>query len=447
MCRRLRLVVLPLLLGAFVPVQAWPQSRAPGSTKAAAQQERAALRAQFLRTAEAFATHEWRATEANVFHGKDPDGIQVDTPDAGYVADGWHADGRVNVGIPYKWGGFNSILGFDQRIEAGYYAGHLHEPGALGSNHAAGVDCSGFVSRCWNLPTKQSTRSIGALSYELDSYADLLPGDILNAESVHVMLFKEFVDPEKTKLIVYESASPCVQETVCEVADLQRTGYGALRYKPLDDRWIHMDMGEPTFCIEDGNPDREWRPDPGSATDLMPSELEHPLEDAAVGEWARYQVRDGHAGDQVSYTTRTVVRSGAEKVLFQQVDEHGEQREYSDSTFDWLIPFHEMLMDAGDIPERPRDIELVDWTVEEGEYLLGDASFPGHKIVANLTAALAMHRQSFPMEIDLECYQCLDVPLRGIVAASYEFRVDYGGGHVMRLRRQFDLCQYRIVEE
>ena len=91
----------------------------------------------------------------------------VNTPDAGFKeqADrpGWWLPGEVNTGIPYKWGGFDDPTSFDASIASGLAAGDVSSPekrhldNAAVSAQAAGVDCSGFVSRCLKLPKGHDT--------------------------------------------------------------------------------------------------------------------------------------------------------------------------------------------------------------------------------------------------------------------------------------------------
>ena len=199
-------------------------------------------RDEILQIAQRYASHEWRATRANVFHGVDQTGSRLDTPDGSHVSGGWAADGRINVGVPYKWGGFSSIEEFDRGIATGKYAGSVlgkrerrkpPEKRPKPSPAAVGVDCSGFVSRCWQLRQKRSTRTLPELCVELDSVKDLLPGDILNRYDRHVMLFKGFADSAKTRAKVYEAVRKGVKESEYDVARLMERGFVPLRYKRL----------------------------------------------------------------------------------------------------------------------------------------------------------------------------------------------------------------------
>src|SRR4051812_12820901 len=76
-------------------------------------------RAEVLATAAAYADYAWQPTDRNVLHGLDRDGIDVQTPDASTGnPDLWRA-GEASKGVPYKWGGFDSLESFDRGIRAG----------------------------------------------------------------------------------------------------------------------------------------------------------------------------------------------------------------------------------------------------------------------------------------------------------------------------------------
>lgn len=74
-----------------------------------------------------------------------------------------------------KWGGFDTPRQFAERLKAdAANGGAPPRPGTMGtpekqaagdaaaSRFAAGVDCSGFVSRCWRLSRPFSTRELPA---------------------------------------------------------------------------------------------------------------------------------------------------------------------------------------------------------------------------------------------------------------------------------------------
>lgn len=208
----------------------------------------AVSRAEVIDIAETYSRHEWVPTEQHAFHGRDQRGIRVDTPDIAFrprnARRGWWMPGRVNRGIPYMWGGFSSIVEFDEGLRGGKFAGDIHtrkkrrELEQVVSGQAVGIDCSGLVSRCWKLPRSYSTRELPRLCQALPSARDLRAGDILNTKSAHVFLFKEWVDARKRRLRVYEAGSPPTWKVLLGAIPLdvlERKGYKAYRYKEITD--------------------------------------------------------------------------------------------------------------------------------------------------------------------------------------------------------------------
>jgi cell wall-associated NlpC family hydrolase len=205
-------------------------------------------RAEALAIAEAYRTHEWVPTEANVKHGPDHQGILVNTPDVSYqkpgAVPGWWVPGQVNRGIPYQWGGFATPAEFDAGIRAGLAAGDVYTlekrrllESAV-SREATGIDCSGFVSRCWKLSRAWSTRELATLCDPLVSWDDLRPGDILNTHNSHVALFAGWANPERTRLYTYETGVPpywLVVRREVATRHLQSLWFVPLRYRGMRD--------------------------------------------------------------------------------------------------------------------------------------------------------------------------------------------------------------------
>lgn len=98
------------------------------------------------------------------------------------------------VSVPYDWGGFDSVSTYNDFMNSTrrvYKAGDRKE-GFEARNYTAncsrGVDCSGFVSRCWGLAAKEGTGSLPRISTVI-RVADLQTGDILNRAGKHVVIF------------------------------------------------------------------------------------------------------------------------------------------------------------------------------------------------------------------------------------------------------------------
>ena len=116
----------------------------------------------------------WQCTEDNITDGiiTDSNGNKVRTPS-------WVQVGSKQK-VPYKWGGFETIQQFIDGIGAKKYAGDNYTEG-YGSYLAVGVDCSGFVSRCWKLPSHYSTRMMDdGLTLPYDSWDQVRPGDAVH---------------------------------------------------------------------------------------------------------------------------------------------------------------------------------------------------------------------------------------------------------------------------
>lgn len=201
-------------------------------------------RAEALKIGESYVNHRWTATATSALHGKDRSGIEVHTPDRpgghGNPASDCWTPGAQNTGMPYKWGGFDTPQRFDAGIRAGQAAGDVYTAekrrlgGAAVSGSAVGIDCSGFVSRCWKLPKKHSTSMLAGISTKLDSPAKLLPGDVMNTAGGHVLMFVRWLDENKARALFYEAAPfSKTRASECTITEMTAAGYVPLRYKKI----------------------------------------------------------------------------------------------------------------------------------------------------------------------------------------------------------------------
>ncbi len=203
-------------------------------------------RAEALQIAETYIQHRWTAAPQNLRHGKDSGGIEIHTPDraGGHgdpAADCWAPDAK-NTGMAYKWGGFDTPASYDTGLRKGKAAGDVYtaekrrKGGDAVSGDAVGIDCSGFISRCWKLPQKHSTSTLASLCRPLPSAADLQPADIMNTAGGHVLLFVRWLDAEKTRALFYEAA-PFSKTRAAErvIAEMVRDGYQPLRHRRITD--------------------------------------------------------------------------------------------------------------------------------------------------------------------------------------------------------------------
>lgn len=201
-------------------------------------------REQVMQTAEAYANHPWQASAANIFHGTDTNGVHIDTPDVAWFGpDGWYADGRTNIGVPYCWGGDSTLAEFDAGVRAGRPVGYQFKKLARNSHDAGkdpqssalpvGVDCSGLVSRCWQLDQQRSTYNMAQVCRQLPSFDDLLPGDALNKPYDHIILFAGWADPQHEHMRVVEAIQAGVREDVHSRASVVAKGFEPLRYNEI----------------------------------------------------------------------------------------------------------------------------------------------------------------------------------------------------------------------
>jgi len=186
---------------------------------------------QVIEKALEYANFEWTPTEANVLHGVDEAGRFVDTPDVTWEGEelncGWWQVGQVNVGIPYGWGNASTLEEFAAGIAEGKYAGNVPEDKSrYGSHYTVGVDCSGLLTRCWELPKKIATRDI-PLYADVIELKEIRQGDIFAKVGSHVMFFKEFADEAKTEVVIIDSTRSTgkVSQRVVKVVELFENGY------------------------------------------------------------------------------------------------------------------------------------------------------------------------------------------------------------------------------
>jgi len=134
-------------------------------------------RDQVMANAAAYAYQTWRAGTANLRAPCDQS---------------WSTDYTAGdyVGLPYNWGGFDDLASFQKKLGQGFGAGAHAEHGVLPCT--TGVDCSGFISRVWQLPAKYSTRTLSEVTSVLHDIDDVRPGDAWVKPGSHVVLHAYF---------------------------------------------------------------------------------------------------------------------------------------------------------------------------------------------------------------------------------------------------------------
>ncbi len=201
-------------------------------------------REESIATAYRYTQVRWMPEARHIRHGADSGGILVHTPDRGIAKygdrRGWWQPGVAAQSMPYQWGGFDTPESFLEKLAAGKKAGDVGDAakrklGDAGvSTESCGIDCSGFVSRCWNLKRSYSTRDLHQICDRLDSWADLRPGDILLNDK-HVVLFVKWKVPGK-ELSAYEAGPfPVWRVSACGLYQekLLKEGYSPWRYRRM----------------------------------------------------------------------------------------------------------------------------------------------------------------------------------------------------------------------
>ena len=365
-------------------------------------------RARVLATAERYATLEWTATEANAFHGEDDAGTPVDTPDQELNERGWTV-GAVNVGVPYKWGGWDTPERFLARVAAGDWAGHwpVSPSDPRTSPRATGVDCSGFVSRCWELPYKHSTRSLGPLCWEV-AWGALEPGDLLNSFDGHAILFAGWVDEARTTVRGYEAGFPGVVESEHTVESLRSRGMVPQRYKPLDARWPAVEAA-PAREVEFG----ELR----GAEDGALGALFH----GAPGEWARYRWV-GPLGELE--LTRTLADADARVVVGAVRSDEGryERLDELPQEAGALALFH-----LRPLTQAPDDVTVESLRVQDGWVRLNGLRVRAQQVWVTFAGTFTMRGVAYPYRIEAQVLRSDALPLEGVLEARFFREVEIGG--------------------
>ena len=202
-------------------------------------------REQVISTAYSYTRVAWTPEARHVKHGEDGNGILVHTPDISLnqrgFANGWWIPGKTMHGMPYQWGGFDTPKDFLRSLEKGQFVGDISTAskrilGDAGtSKMACGIDCSGFVSRCWRLDRPYSTKELPSISVKLKSILQLQPGDIM-LNNQHVLIFKEWSQNGNSMLVYEAGPYPVwrVNAARIPVKKLQAEGYWPWRYTGIE---------------------------------------------------------------------------------------------------------------------------------------------------------------------------------------------------------------------
>ncbi|WP_264499381.1 hypothetical protein [Luteolibacter flavescens] len=144
--------------------------------------------------------------------------------------------------MAYQWGGFDTPEEFLTSVAKGEAAGDIstalkRKLGDDGtSKEACGIDCSGFVSRCWRLSRPYSTKELPSICDRLGSWDELKPGDILLNDR-HVLLFAKWAKSGASMYIYEAGPLPVWRVNAAEIQKdyLLERGYQPWRYRGIRD--------------------------------------------------------------------------------------------------------------------------------------------------------------------------------------------------------------------
>ena len=181
-----------------------------------------------------YRTLEWTPIASNIAYnctwiqglGSSPGNIK--TPD--YITT---QPNETKIGVPYKRAGYTRWQSFKELAGLGRKTGNCHYPGLETCDGACysessddfviGVDCSGFVTSCWefahlgtyNIPTYCTPHGDVVTASE----SDFQKGDALNWEGHHVMLYTGH-NANNHKIKVFESTGGSYFRTVANEYDV-----------------------------------------------------------------------------------------------------------------------------------------------------------------------------------------------------------------------------------
>lgn len=97
-----------------------------------------------------------------------------------------HNNDTYQAGLPYCWGGNDSIQTFDS-ILGDKTAGDTNTSAAVISD-VTGVDCSGFIQRVYEISGNKISTSMMSSYFYVKPWNDLILGDIMNKSGDHVVM-------------------------------------------------------------------------------------------------------------------------------------------------------------------------------------------------------------------------------------------------------------------
>ena len=163
---------------------------------------------------------------------------------SGYIITPITSYGYTETGVPYKWGGFTDRMSFVSLASQGKYTGNRVTTTSCGGNayssnsdtYVIGVDCSGYVSNCWEV-SRHTTSNLANIcsDYGLVTSASnsaFQNGDALNKAGDHVMLYRGH-NSSTNKIMVFQSSARDWKTSPYEYQVSYFSGYRILRYNNM----------------------------------------------------------------------------------------------------------------------------------------------------------------------------------------------------------------------
>ena len=169
----------------------------------------------------------------------------------------WYSDyqvGHTYHGVAYEYGGWDDPQRFLYKLSQGLRAGSHSDNDCItyggDPSWATGQDCSGFVSRVWQLHYKHSTRMLPNITYPI-SYDSLKMGDAVNHPGHHVVLFYHWVDLAHTRFYIFQATdrrpNPSTTGLDLRYVSHYRNSYTPIRYPELVDSIIQDTLPNDTL--------------------------------------------------------------------------------------------------------------------------------------------------------------------------------------------------------
>jgi len=203
-----------------------------------------------IKLGEKYVLHKYNLTSANLAPNNitAPDGDIIKTPP-------WLVVG-ANAKVPYKWGGFQTLEQFTGQLQYNRYAGDIHTSGV--SNYAVGVDCSGFVSRCWQLTYHSATSMMPNITTQYSDWNQLKPGDAIHKVG-HVRLFINRNSDGSFRIVEASARDWGVSFWSYSLSDL--SSYTPRYYNNMSDDYIFIQPELLSAKILDSNTEITWKSD------------------------------------------------------------------------------------------------------------------------------------------------------------------------------------------